>query len=143
MKRLILMRHAKSSWADPSQDDIDRPLSKRGIRDAARIGRWLLETGYLPDQALVSAAARTRETWAGVAGAIGARPAEFLPELYHADPAAMLGTLRRASGDTVLMLGHQPGIGELRAPAGRDHAGRSGLRRLSDRRHGDHRLRYR
>ncbi len=113
MRRLILMRHAKSSWADPGQSDIDRPLNDRGRRDAPAIGAWLRDRGYLPDQALVSPAVRTRETWTGVASALGACPASFPPALYHAEPGRMLTTLREASGATVLMLGHQPGIGAL------------------------------
>lgn len=115
MKRLILMRHAKSSWADPGQADLDRPLNERGRRNAAAIGGWLRARNYVPDQALISTAARTRETWAGVAPSPGACPAHFLPGLYHADPAQMLAALREATGATVLMLGHQPGIGALAA----------------------------
>lgn len=113
MKTLILMRHAKSSWADPGQADIDRPLNPRGVRDAAKIGSWLQATGALPDRALVSVARRTRESWAGVAGVIGARPVDYLPELYHSDPGTMLAALRAVDDDVVLMLGHQPGIGAL------------------------------
>lgn len=113
MKRLILMRHAKSSWADPDQADIDRPLNPRGIRDAAKIGHWLLAKGTLPDRALISVARRARETWAGVVGVIGARPVDYLPELYDADPRTLLAALHGAAGDLVLMIGHQPGIGAL------------------------------
>lgn len=113
MKRLILMRHAKSSWADPGQEDIDRPLNTRGIRDAARIGRWLLDLRYQPDQALISTAERTRQTWAGVAGVIDPPRAEFLADLYHASAETLLTALRGATGDTVLILAHQPGIGDF------------------------------
>ncbi len=113
MKRLILMRHAKSSWADSGQADIDRPLNERGRRNAASIGDWLRARDYVPDQALVSTAVRTRETWAAVTRSLGACPADFLPVLYHADPVQMLAALREATGATVLMLGHQPGIGAL------------------------------
>lgn len=115
MKRLILTRHAKSSWDQPELEDIDRQLNARGTRDAARIGRWLRDTGSLPECALVSVAARTRETWAGISGIIGARPADFLPELYHAEPDAMLEALRAATADSVILIGHQPGIGALAA----------------------------
>ena len=112
MKRLILMRHAKSSWADAGQRDFERPLNGRGVRSAKLIGEWLSSKGYLPDMALVSSARRTSETWAGITGVIGSRPVEFVPSLYHGDPGAMLELLRGAQdAGTVLMLGHMPGVG--------------------------------
>jgi phosphohistidine phosphatase len=111
MRRLILMRHAKSSWAEPKQRDLDRPLNKRGRRSAALIGAWLKDKGYRPERALVSSARRAQETWAGVVAVAGAAPTTYAPELYHATPEAMLGVLRQAEGDALLMLGHQPGIG--------------------------------
>jgi phosphohistidine phosphatase len=109
--RLILMRHAKSSWAEPNQRDLDRPLNKRGRRAAALIGGWLKHQGHRPDQALVSSARRAQETWAGVVAAAGAAPTAYAPELYHATPESMLAVLRQGTGATLLMLGHQPGIG--------------------------------
>jgi phosphohistidine phosphatase len=115
MKRLILMRHAKSSWSVPDQVDFDRPLNKRGQRDAPAIGRWLKEKTYLPDLALVSTAVRTQETWDGLLDEIPDCPADFLRSLYHADAGTMRDALRSAPDDseTVLMLGHQPGIGDF------------------------------
>jgi phosphohistidine phosphatase len=117
MKRLILMRHAKSSWADAGQRDFDRPLNGRGVRSATLIGEWLAARGRLPDHALVSSAQRTRDTWAGIAGVIGPRPVEFVPDLYHGDPGGMLELLRGAPDDAggVLMLGHMPGVGAFAA----------------------------
>ena len=64
-RRLILLRHAKSDW--PDVPDRDRPLAKRGRRDAPKIGRWLREHGYLPDIVICSDARRTRQTWDRVA----------------------------------------------------------------------------
>jgi phosphohistidine phosphatase len=114
MRRLILMRHAKSSWADPTQRDLDRPLNKRGRRSAKLIGTWLKAKGYLPGAALVSTARRTQETWSGVVGTAGAAATTYVPELYQAGPEAMLAALRQAPDiAAVLMLGHQPGIGEF------------------------------
>ncbi len=112
MRRLILMRHAKSSWAEAGQRDLDRPLNKRGRRSAALVGGWLKGKRCLPDHALVSSARRTQETWAGVVSAAGAAPTSYLPELYHAGPDALLEALHRAPDvAAVLVLGHQPGIG--------------------------------
>jgi phosphohistidine phosphatase len=112
-RRLILTRHAKSSWDDPAMPDHDRPLNARGRRAAAELGEWLHSRGYEPDQVLCSDAERTRETWARVA----ATPLEVTPKvsfeggLYHAGPDVMLAALRKATGDCVMMIGHNPGIG--------------------------------
>jgi phosphohistidine phosphatase len=112
MRRLILMRHAKSSWTDPSQRDLDRPLNKRGRRSAALIGEWMKRKGYLAELALVSTARRAQETWSGIVAEAGSAETTYVPELYHAGPDTMLGVLGRAgAAGCVLMLGHQPGIG--------------------------------
>lgn len=115
-KRLILTRHAKSAWDDPALTDHDRPLNERGHRAAADLGGWLASRGYLPDEVLCSDALRTRQTWDGIAPALPAPPQVTLkPALYHAGPDVMLAVLRRATGHTVLLLGHNPGIAELAA----------------------------
>ena len=109
-RTLILMRHAKSSWDDPLLADKDRSLNPRGQRSARALGDWMRDRGWLPDQVLCSTATRTRETLAGL-GIAG--QTDFRDALYHADPKTMLRVLGEASGRTVLMLGHNPGIGEL------------------------------
>lgn len=110
---LILTRHAKSSWDDPAQDDHDRPLNKRGRKAALGMGRWIAGQAT-PGQALVSTARRAVETWEGIAPAFSsAPPVSFLPGLYHAAPGAMLDILNDATARTVLMIGHNPGIGEF------------------------------
>ncbi len=108
MKRLILMRHAKSSWDDPALDDHARPLNGRGRVSARVVGDWLRAKGYVPDQVLSSDSKRTRETFAGLKIAADT---SFLPALYHAGPDEILRVLRAASGDCVLVLAHNPGIG--------------------------------
>ena len=124
MKRLILTRHAKSSWDDPLTPDHDRPLNERGKAAAADLGVWLASRGYVPDQVLCSDAERTRKTWSGIAPALPGTPVlELKPALYHAGPDVMLAVLRHATGETVMMIGHNPGIAEFaerlvaRAPA--------------------------
>jgi phosphohistidine phosphatase len=113
-KRLILTRHAKSSWDDPSTTDHDRPLNDRGKAAAADLGAWLASRGYVPEVVLCSDALRTRKTWACIAPALPGTPAlELKPALYHAGPDVMLAVLRHARGDTVLMIGHNPGIAEF------------------------------
>lgn len=113
MRRLILMRHAKSSWSDTTQRDLDRPLNKRGRRSAALVGDWLKSHHYRPGAALVSSARRAQQTWDGIVSAAGPAPTRYVPEIYHAGPDTLLDVLRQAPvGErTVLMLGHQPGIG--------------------------------
>lgn len=113
-KRLILTRHAKSAWDDPTMADHDRPLNDRGRAAAADLGAWLASRGYVPGEVLCSDAVRTRETWEGIADALPGAPALVLkPSLYHAGPDVMLAVLRHASADTVLMIGHNPGIAEF------------------------------
>ncbi|KPQ05961.1 MAG: phosphohistidine phosphatase SixA [Rhodobacteraceae bacterium HLUCCA12] len=113
-KRLILTRHAKSSWDDPMTPDHDRPLNERGKAAAADLGDWLASRGYIPDEVLCSDALRTRKTWSGIAPALPPTPILTLkPALYHAGPDVMLAVLRHATGDCVMMIGHNPGIAEF------------------------------
>ncbi|MEL6648693.1 MAG: histidine phosphatase family protein [Pseudomonadota bacterium] len=107
MKRLILMRHAKSAWDDPLLEDHARPLNGRGRVSARVVGDWLRARKYIPDQTLSSSATRTRETFSRLGFVCDA---QFLDKLYHAGPDIMLDVLRGAKGNSVLMLGHNPGI---------------------------------
>lgn len=116
MKRLILTRHAKSSWDDPLTPDHDRPLNERGKAAAADLGQWLDSRGYVPDEVLCSDSLRTRKTWSGIAPALPGTPVlELKPALYHAGPDVMLAVLRHARGGCVMMIGHNPGIAEFAA----------------------------
>jgi phosphohistidine phosphatase len=116
MKRLILTRHAKSAWDDPMMADHDRPLNERGQTAAADLGQWLASRGYVPAEVLCSDALRTRKTWSGIAPALPGTPMLALkPALYHAGPDVMLAVLKHASADTVMMIGHNPGIAEFAA----------------------------
>jgi phosphohistidine phosphatase len=111
---LTLLRHAKSSWSDPTLDDFDRPLNKRGKRDAPRMGRRLAERGFHPDCILTSPAKRARKTARKVVKALGIdkRRIREEPELYLADPEdfrRVLSRLDPACTD-VLVVAHNPGI---------------------------------
>lgn len=108
--RLILVRHAKSSWKEPALSDHERPLNKRGRASAKAIGDWLRHKGYVPKTVLSSTSKRTRETFALLETKA---EAEFDRSLYLSSAANMLKKLQGASGETVLMIGHNPGIGEL------------------------------
>ena len=112
---LILMRHAKSDWTDPFQDDQDRVLNPRGRASAHALGQWLAKGNHIPEQVLCSAAQRTRETWEIVNSVLNC-PAQVQLEdrLYLARAQDMLTQLRNlAHGNVVLMIGHNPGIGQM------------------------------
>lgn len=116
MKRLILMRHAKSSWDDPECVDHERPLNARGRRAATLMGRWLAARSYLPDLALVSDSARTEETWARVTAAAGPLDVIYSRSLYDAPVDTLLRAIGAAPAvGTLMLLGHQPGIGAAAA----------------------------
>jgi phosphohistidine phosphatase len=109
-KTLILMRHAKSSWGSPSLADHARPLNDRGIYSARALGIWLREKKLTPSQALVSSSVRTQETFAGLK--LDLNPS-LKPELYHASSDVLLDTISEAESDTILIIAHNPGIGDL------------------------------
>lgn len=111
---LILTRHAKSDWGDPTQDDFDRPLNPRGRKSAAAIGLWLAGRGHVPQQAIVSGARRTVDTWSLVSEAFGERPEmRSDPVLYHAGSETYLKVLQSQSAPVVMLVGHNPGIAEF------------------------------
>ncbi len=116
MKTLLVLRHAKSSWSDPALDDHERPLNTRGRRDAPRMGALVREYGLIPDAVISSDAVRARLTAEAVVEA--ARYAgEILldPRLYMAGPADILSLLRTVDekAETVMIVGHNPGLEEL------------------------------
>ncbi|MDX1947578.1 MAG: histidine phosphatase family protein [Pirellulaceae bacterium] len=116
MKTLLLLRHAKSSWKDSDQDDHDRPLNKRGKRDAPRMGELLRDEGLLPDLIVVSSARRARKTAEHVIQASGYRgETRITGELYEADAAKLMQVLAglTATCGRVLLVGHNPGLEEL------------------------------
>jgi phosphohistidine phosphatase len=116
MKTLLVLRHAKSSWSDPALDDHERPLNTRGRRDAPRMGELVREYGLIPDVVISSDAVRARLTAEAVVEA--ARYAgEILLDrrLYMAGPADILSLLRTVGdkAETVMIVGHNPGLEEL------------------------------
>lgn len=109
MKSLILMRHAKSDWSSGAGPDFERPLNPRGRTAAAALGDWLRAQGLIPDEVLSSSAERTGQTVAQLDLPEGVVP-QFSRKLYLATHNDMLHALHGARGDTVLMVGHNPGI---------------------------------
>ena len=120
MRRLMLLRHAKTENDAPSGKDQDRRLDNRGRGDAAEIGGWMARHPPFPDSVLVSPAVRADQTWEIAWQAMKARvpepEVELVPDLYGADPAQLLLTIREASTadpKTLMLVGHNPGMHEL------------------------------
>lgn len=125
--QLILMRHAKSSWADDSLNDHDRPLNVRGTTAAPVMAKWLAAHHLYPDQILTSSARRTCETAEIIANSLNfksksqknkerddkASEIKVVPELYLASPQTILRAIQANASEmakTVLVLGHNPGM---------------------------------
>lgn len=108
----MLLRHAKSSWADVTIEDHDRPLQDKGRRRAANLGRWLDDRGLGCDLVLCSTALRTRQTLDIVLPVLGAPQVRYEPTIYEADASALLTLLRGLddSIERVLVVGHDPGL---------------------------------
>ena len=115
MHRLLLLRHAKSSWDDPSLADRDRPLAPRGHRAAERMADHLRSEVPHPDLVLCSPALRTRETLERMSNALGDAEVVVDDELYGADGNELLERLRAVDDrfETVAVIGHNPGIHDL------------------------------
>jgi len=123
-RRLTLLRHAKSDW--PDVPDHDRPLAKRGRKDAPRIGRWLRAHGYVPDIVICSTALRTRQTWDLVAPELdGSAQVQFEPRAYAASALTLLYLCRElpTTCHAALLIAHNPGIEELAGSLGRARQG--------------------
>lgn len=114
MKRLILMRHGKAERSNVG-GDFERGLTERGLADAALMGRLLADEGLTPDLALVSAARRTQQTWGAVSQAFPAAKSISLRPLYHASAERILFEVEAHGdqGDTLMVVGHNPGLHEL------------------------------
>ena len=111
MRRLLLLRHAKAERSQSGGRDHDRILTERGRADAKKLGAYLARHGFVPDRAVVSTAARTRETWALLATAFGkAPPVSFEDGIYEATPQAILQVIKETGPKTgtLIVIGHNP-----------------------------------
>lgn len=116
MKTLLVQRHAKSSWKHPEVSDHDRPLNKRGRRDAPRMGRFVAAQGLRPDVIVASTARRARRTAEEVARHAGCEGAVQLDRrLYLASPDEIVDVVRGVAGSArrVMVVGHNPGLEDL------------------------------
>jgi phosphohistidine phosphatase len=114
MKTLYLVRHAKSSWDDPSLDDIDRPLNPRGKRDAPEMGERLKKLKILPDLLITSPGKRARSTAKKIARQIGYPKKDILIDdaLYHGSDDMLIDIVKNLPDTTqsVMLFGHNPGF---------------------------------
>jgi len=116
MRRLILLRHAKTERDAPSGRDFDRRLDERGMLDAQMIGQWLARNGYRPDLALVSPAVRAMQTWDILAKSLSSAPMKNIEELYSADAGELLTIIHTTEIDdpkVLMIVAHNPALHEL------------------------------
>jgi phosphohistidine phosphatase len=117
-RRLLLLRHAKTERLQPGARDHDRVLTERGRADAEKLGHYLARHAFIPDHAVVSTSARTRETWTLLATAFTtAPPVSFEERIYNAAPQAILEAIKQTAPKTgtLLVIGHNPSLQELAA----------------------------
>ena len=116
VRSLYLLRHAKSSWDDPTLADRDRPLAPRGRKATRLICRYLAENAIHPELILCSPSTRTRQTLEGIESALGKSPRlEVEPGLYGASADELLRRLQRVPDGigSVMVIAHNPGLEEL------------------------------
>jgi phosphohistidine phosphatase len=117
VKSLYLLRHAKSSWDDAGTSDHERPLAPRGHEAVRRLAAYLVETEVRPQLALCSSAVRARQTYEALATAFGNPELSVEDWLYRASSGEVLTKLTElpAATERVLLVGHNPVLGELAA----------------------------
>jgi phosphohistidine phosphatase len=116
VKTLFLLRHAKSSWKQPEINDHDRPLNKRGKKEAPKVGKYLKTNDLVPDLILSSTARRAHDTAEAVAEESGFEgQIDLYQDLYLSDTACYLDILQRLpdTASRVLVVGHNPDLEEL------------------------------
>ena len=113
-RTLVMIRHAKSSWANPLQSDFDRPLNERGEREAPEMGKKLHDLQIIPDLIIASSAKRTRQTAKRIAKAVGydVDQIKWEEKLYHCIPSVFEEVIYETRNDvkTVFIVAHNPGI---------------------------------
>ena len=113
-RELLIVRHAKSAWDTGAPSDFERPLAKRGRRDAPRVGRFLAAGGLVPDYVVSSPAVRANQTVIAVCSEMGIDPSaiHWDDRIYHASTGALMDVLCESPPDAgrVLIAGHNPGL---------------------------------
>jgi phosphohistidine phosphatase len=118
-RHLLLLRHAKSDWDTGVAEDFERPLARRGKKDARRMGQWMHREGLTPDYVISSPAVRAKETGYRVCKQLGIpeKDIHFDRRLYEADVTTLLAVLAECprGRNNVMLVGHNPGLAELLA----------------------------
>ena len=126
MKTLILLRHAKSSWDYPELSDLERPLNKRGKKDAPKMGKWLKNNIESPDLVLCSHSVRTLATISSLGHEWGLSGHNYQTDarLYHASPKELEQIVRTCKPEVnvLLLVGHNPGLTEFASLLCPNHA---------------------
>lgn len=117
MKKLFIVRHAKSSWDFPELSDFDRPLNKRGKKNAPEMGRRLATRNVKPDALVTSPAKRAAATARRIAEEISF-PLHLIikePQLYHGSTNGMIEVIKTVKNDVdiLMIFGHNPGLTDL------------------------------
>lgn len=115
MRRLLLLRHAKTEHDAPSRRDRDRALDERGRIEARLMALHMVEKKLVPDAALISPALRTQQTWTIASNEWPPCPAQTIEQLYGAETGEVLDVMRGApkAAKRLLICGHNPGLHEL------------------------------
>ena len=112
--RLVLMRHAKSSWKYPELTDHERPLNKRGRKASVKIAKELIKLDWVPDKLYSSDSARTKETWARMNKHIRNVDVEYSRKFYHSKPKKIMKNIPdEVSHGTIMILSHNPGCADF------------------------------
>jgi len=114
MKKLYLLRHAKSSWSNPTLRDYDRPLNSRGDRQAKAMGKYFQKNAFKIDSILCSGAQRTRQTLDLLLESYDYQgEIEYKDEIYAASVSTLKNLVRQVNSDSLLLIGHNPEIEAL------------------------------
>lgn len=113
-RELLILRHAKSDWDTGARTDFERPLARRGLKAAPRVGRWLKEKGLIPDYVVSSPAERAKQTVILACEPMGivAEDINWDPRIYHSSSGMLLNVLNESPPDArrVMITGHNPGL---------------------------------
>jgi len=116
-RKLMLVRHAKSSWSDNSLNDFERPLNKRGANDAERVARWIATNKFIPETLLCSPARRARQTAEAILKVtkMSDETVRYIPKMYLADTDVLLQLIHETDNrmQSIMLIGHNPGLEHL------------------------------
>ncbi len=116
MRRLLILRHAKTEPGELGKDDRNRALDERGLREAGQLGAYMTTHALAPDYVMLSPARRVQETWNHLAGALNASPATSIDDrIYEATPHDILAIIAETATTvhSLLVVGHNPSLQEV------------------------------